>query len=136
MRPDDTRLFAYGTLMLPPVLRAVSGLDRVPRPATLAGYACFRLKDHVFPGIAPWPGAITEGMVVDAIDPASWQRLDQFESGFYVRAQVQVATRGGARLTAQAYVVRPDYRWLMTDEAWDPAAFECDHLATYLHRCA
>ena len=50
MEPQNT-LFAYGTLLVPRIWRAVTGCDCPSQPATLPGFAIYRVKDADFPGI-------------------------------------------------------------------------------------
>ena len=44
-------LFAYGTLEIPAVMRAVVGIEPPSVEATLHGYARFLVKGATFPGI-------------------------------------------------------------------------------------
>lgn len=131
-----SRLFAYGTLMMPAVLQAVCGSPRPLRPATLFDYARFRVRNHVFPGIVPAPGAATLGVLVDDIDAALWRRLDAFESDLYERRPVTVTTADADAVDAYAYVVPSHNRHILSGEAWSPAEFAARHLAAYLARWA
>ena len=58
----QSRLFAYGTLMLPDIWTAVTGRPAEPQPARLIGYACFRVAGADFPGI------LSTGSPVDFVD--------------------------------------------------------------------
>jgi gamma-glutamylcyclotransferase (GGCT)/AIG2-like uncharacterized protein YtfP len=130
----SSRLFAYGTLMMPTVLRAICGDERRLRPAQLPGYARFRVRGQVFPGIVPAAGARTDGVVVDDIDPALWRRLDAFESDLYERRPVTVATADDQTLDACAYIVAARHRHILSQDAWCPAAFAATELEAYLAR--
>ena len=130
------RLFAYGSLMVPAVWQAVCGVPALQRPATLTGYARFRVRGQHFPGIMPVTGATTEGVLIDDIDDTLWRRLDEFESTFYERLVVAVETPEAPVLAACAYVVAAAHRQGLTRERWTPERFTADHLDAYLARYA
>jgi gamma-glutamylcyclotransferase (GGCT)/AIG2-like uncharacterized protein YtfP len=116
-------LFAYGTLLFPEVLRAVTGRSFASRPARLEGYARRRFRREVFPGLAPAPGAHTPGRVYLGVDAGSLARLDDFEGARYARRPVRVRTADGAALSAFAYVVRPQHLAALEDAPWDEEQF-------------
>jgi gamma-glutamylcyclotransferase (GGCT)/AIG2-like uncharacterized protein YtfP len=128
-------LFVYGTLVLPEVMEAVAGRAFPSRPAELPGFARFRLRDRVFPGIAPRPGATTSGLLCDGIGCAALELLDEFEGDLYERLRLQVRLSGGAAEPAHVYVIRPEHRELLTPEPWDPQHFTERHLSGYLAAC-
>ena len=133
MTPPD-RLFAYGTLMFPGIFAAVCGVSRVGRPATLADFACLRVRGHVFPGIMPRAGATTTGCIIDDVDGALWRHLDEFESDFYERITTTAVDQSGAKVDVQTYVVRQANRHILEEDAWSADEFETRHLASYLAR--
>lgn len=73
------RLFAYGTLMLPEVMRAVCGAPFPTTKAVLVDYGRHLVKDEVFPAIIKNRGALTHGLLYRDIDRRSLERLDAFE---------------------------------------------------------
>lgn len=101
-------MFVYGELCKPPVLLEVLG--RVPgaEPAVLDGFrreldpatGYFRAVRH--------PGALIAGLLLEAIEAAELDKLDDFENvdgGEYERIEVEVKTLGSvARRTAWIYV--------------------------------
>lgn len=156
-------LFAYGTLLFPPVLHAVVG--RVPRSiaATLEGFARRRVAGELFPAIVEAPGERVAGVVYLALDDRAWRRLDAFEGDLYERRSVVVtpasrflpsdleapgagegvavaiAGRGDERderraVSALTYVLRRDLRHRLSAELWDPEVFARDHLAAFSAR--
>ena len=131
-----SRLFVYGTLMMPAVLQAVCGRAFTPRPATLDAYARYRLHAQVYPAIVPNNGAAVAGLLCEGIDGPLWQRLDDWEDEFYTRRSVTVCDDTGALLGAQTYVLADAYYHLLSSEPWSPAEFERLHLAVYLARWA
>lgn len=124
-------LFAYGTLQVASVFRAVTGIELTPEPATLPGYRCRRLAGRTFPGIVPDPKHETSGTFYRGIDDDVLERLDAFEDDFYERRAVDVAV-GGDSARAWVYVVALGHRDLLSDEPWDLERFVRDDLDTFL----
>lgn len=130
------RLFAYGTLMWPEILHALIGPLATPRPATLADYARYRLRQRVFPGIVPEASASTDGVVFEGMTAARWRRLDAWESSLYERLAVSVTLPDGSTCRACTYVVSPAQRHRLSKHAWSVAQFTRLHLAEYRARFA
>jgi len=113
-------VFTYGTLMFPEVWRAVVGREFEIAEGSAAGFAIFRVRDAVFPGIAPAGYESTvRGVVYLDVDDGSLQRLDAFEDDFYERRSIAVNCENGRRLEAEAYVVPEANRHVLTDEPWE-----------------
>ncbi len=136
MRADDagSRLFVYGTLMLPAVLHAVCGRPLPTRAASLADFGRYRLRRRVYPAIVAEPGALTAGLLYDGLDAVLWQRLDDWESPLDVRQAAVVQTDDGAAVAAQTYVLAPHHHQELGNSPWSPTEFERLHLAAYLAR--
>jgi gamma-glutamylcyclotransferase (GGCT)/AIG2-like uncharacterized protein YtfP len=133
-------LFAYGTLEAPEVVELVVGRVLPARPARLHDYARHRVRDQLYPGIVPRPGASTVGTLLVDLDDADLQRLDDFEGSLYVRTRVEVflpVLIGSDRelcRTAFTYVVRRDCVDRLSDDAWSRERFEADWLPILLDR--
>ena len=56
-------LFAYGTLMFPEVWRQVVGTPHSGTPAAAHGYAAYRVKNAVYPGLVCEEDSSTSGQV-------------------------------------------------------------------------
>lgn len=128
------RLFCYGTLQYPEIMEQVSGTHSAGLPVVLQNYACYTIRGEVFPGIVPEEGAHTRGVVYNGLGNAQLERLDAFESDFYVRRRVVVSGEDERPLQAWTYVVSPDARDVLTDEHWDRGVFEMLHLKAFLRR--
>lgn len=128
------KLFAYGTLQLPEVMRAVTGRDFPARPARLPGYARRRLRGRSFPGICPAPGASADGLLFDGIDAQTLARLDAFEDDFYRRETLPVFTPDGAAWAAEVYVIRAECLGLLLPEEWSLDEFRRSQLQGFLLR--
>lgn len=134
-RPMLINVFAYGTLQIPEVMRAVSGGDYPARPARLDGYARFSLAGRSFPGLRLQPGAATDGLLYGGIDAEALRRLDEFEDDFYRRETLSVVTEAGERLAAEVYVVPPEHYGLLIEEPWDLEEFRRTGLGAFMARC-
>jgi gamma-glutamylcyclotransferase (GGCT)/AIG2-like uncharacterized protein YtfP len=117
-------VFTYGTLMFPEIWRAVVGREFESLEGSAHGYAIFRVRDAVFPGIAAAAeGSLVSGVVYLDVDLPSLQRLDAFEDAFYERRAIPVDCDDGRRLEAEAYVVPEANRHVLTEEPWDRECF-------------
>jgi gamma-glutamylcyclotransferase (GGCT)/AIG2-like uncharacterized protein YtfP len=117
-------VFTYGSLMFPQVWRAVVGRDFPTVEGNARGFAIFRVRDDVFPGIAEASDqSHVRGVVYLDVDEASLMRLDQFEGDFYERRNLPIDCDDGARRNADAYVVPVANLKVLTAEPWDRDAF-------------
>ena len=116
------RLFAYGTLMVPAVVETLIGRRPEGAAAVLPGFARYRILGEDFPGLVPCDGAMTDGVVYDGMDRRDIALIDRFEGAWYERALVKVSC-AGVRVDACVYVVRPEYRDILSAESWDLARF-------------
>jgi gamma-glutamylcyclotransferase (GGCT)/AIG2-like uncharacterized protein YtfP len=117
-------VFTYGTLMFPQVWKAVVGREFGSITGSASGYAIFRVRDAVFPGIvAAGDRDAVSGVLYLDVDQASLARLDLFEDDFYRRETLWVDCEDGQRRAANAYVVPPENRSVLTDQTWRPDEF-------------
>jgi gamma-glutamylcyclotransferase (GGCT)/AIG2-like uncharacterized protein YtfP len=128
----STRVFAYGTLEIPGVMRAVTGRSFPSRGAVLAGFARFMIRNQAYPGIVPSHGEETPGRLYEGIDRCSLERLDRFEGTLYDRCTVRVRTEDGMGVSAVTYVVRTDRRGTVGTEPWVRSRFVARHLRDFL----
>lgn len=125
-------IFAYGTLMLPSVMAAVTTREFRGDFAILRGYARFTVKGECYPGIMPAAGAITEGIIYLDVDERSLERLDQFEGHLYQRTPVSVETEDGKIRDAETYVIKSEYRGCLSSKKWNETEFSQKHLKAFL----
>ena len=125
-------LFAYGTLMIPEIMSAVTGHNFPYFKATLKDYARFTIKAESYPGIIQMNGAKIDGLVYLELDDISIARLDLFEGHMYQRLKVMVETKEGIRLPAYAYLLKPEYKNFLSSEPWDINKFKERDLKDFL----
>jgi gamma-glutamylcyclotransferase (GGCT)/AIG2-like uncharacterized protein YtfP len=112
-------VFTYGSLMFPEVWSVVVGREFETVEGTAAGYAIYRVRDAVFPGIvAAGDSSTVRGLAYLDVDDESIARLDRFEDDFYDRLEVTVNCADGQERKAGAYVVPPKNRHVVTTEPW------------------
>lgn len=130
MKRGRQRLFCYGTLMFPMVMRQVTGWTGSHREASLPGFAVRRLRGVPYPGLVPGPGAVARGVLYEGLTSARLRCLDDYEGEFYRRQRVKLADG----TLAWAYVVAPRHRQRVSDACWDATHFARRELSAYLGR--
>lgn len=125
-------VFVYGTLTVPRVMRAVTGREFRLVPARLPGYACFRVRGAVYPGVVESAGEVTQGFVCDGVDARRLARLDRFEGPAYERRRVTVWVEPEDSREVWVWVIRPEYCSLLSDEPWDRDRFVRHDLQSFL----
>ena len=126
-------LFAYGTLQNAEILAQVVGRSWPSSPAVLKGYARYRVNDKPYPAIVEEPGAQVQGSLYSGVTEPELDRLDDYEGELYERCSLRVWV-GTQALDAFTYLLRREYRALLSAELWELADFEREHLAGYLSR--
>jgi gamma-glutamylcyclotransferase (GGCT)/AIG2-like uncharacterized protein YtfP len=117
-------VFAYGTLMFPEVWKAVVGREFASVEGTADGYAIYRVRDAVFPGIvAAGKRDAVRGVVYLDVDPESVARLDMFEDEFYRRETLSIDCDDDEHRSAEAYVVPNTNRAVLTEDIWQRDKF-------------
>jgi gamma-glutamylcyclotransferase (GGCT)/AIG2-like uncharacterized protein YtfP len=129
-------IFAYGTLLVPEVMEAVTGRSFPAREAEVAGFARRRLRGRIYPAAIERAGSHLAGRLYEAVDPATLARLDRFEGPLYERREVFVTAAGGGGTRAELYVLAPAHRGELLEEPWDLGTFSSRHLGAYLRGCA
>jgi gamma-glutamylcyclotransferase (GGCT)/AIG2-like uncharacterized protein YtfP len=121
-------LFAYGTLMLDPVIEIL--IDRVPNwsPRTVHGWRAAPLPGRPYPGLVSADGSVVHGREYHDLQVCEWAILDRFEDSDYEL----VSLVDGAEISVCAYV------WPGAVEAadWSLTTFIEQEMDAYLARCA
>jgi gamma-glutamylcyclotransferase (GGCT)/AIG2-like uncharacterized protein YtfP len=103
--PRGTRIFAYGTLREPAILRHVAGttapLDRAV-PAVLRGWRRVPLAGTPYETLARAPGGRVDGLLLE-VGRAQLARLHRYEGPLYRFRPVHV-TVGTVRVPARAWI--------------------------------
>ena len=145
-------VFTYGSLMFDEVWSRIVSGHYASAPATLSGYSRFAVIGEQYPGVIPGADSgidlgtvsdtaidantvapMVEGVVYYGVNEADMERLDIFEGEFYNRCTEQV-TVAGAMISAQVYVIKPAYQYLLAPEAWDIERFKQQGLEEFIER--
>jgi gamma-glutamylcyclotransferase (GGCT)/AIG2-like uncharacterized protein YtfP len=111
-------LFTYGSLMCSDIMFQVAGCRADFVSATLKGFKRSTVRGEEYPGIVAHPGAEVKGVLYLRLPPQAIKRLDIFEGEQYSRSDVQIVTEQCFPGKAMAYIIKPEYRGLLTDEPW------------------
>ena len=125
-----THIFAYGSLMIPAVMRAVTGRSFLSISASLRDYARYSVRGASYPGIIQEKGVVTPGILYLGLDHHAVKMLDEFEGEWYERTPVDTETGEGRILRAETYLFKPQH--LLTKEAWDLETFKSKHLRAFM----
>ena len=116
--------FTYGSLMCEDIMGAVCATaPLMPTPARLEGFRRAPVLGAEYPGMVPAAGGLVEGVLYLGLPATAWPRLDAFEGDEYCRSAVEVELPDGRRLTAWAYVFKPEYAARLGEGEWDFARF-------------
>lgn len=129
---DDLPLFAYGTLMFPPVIGAVVGREPAGRAATAHGYLRLEVAGQTFPGLIEdrfAPDSTVNGVLYGDLSAEEWRRLNEFEDDFYVLTEISVICEDKT-VRALVYLVPETARAVLNDVPWNEDFFR----ERYLHR--
>ena len=125
-------IFAYGTLMIPDVMYAVTTREFRFKNAILRGYARFTVKGESYPGIIPATDAVTQGIIYLDVDELPLERLDAFEGDLYQRIPIQAETKEKEIFNAETYAIKSKFRRCLSLKEWNVKEFTQKHLEAFL----
>jgi len=118
--------------MLPDVLEFILERSLPSEPATLGGFSRYMVRDRVFPAVIPDGKHDVHGLVLFGLTADDFHVLDDFESEIYERRPASVRTTNGFFVTAELYVLKEEFRSLLSEEEWNCNIFKLRHLGQYL----
>ncbi len=119
----EYKIFTYGSLMFSEVWQAVTGTKKKNQHAILKQYGRYKVKGDTYPGIVPMNNSFVKGVVYYNIAFPVIQRLDAFEGKYYYRKEVFVSPAHQPSLKAFAFIIKPEYFHILSDEKWSPEWF-------------
>lgn len=125
-------IFTYGSLMFDEIWSGVveGTYDRLD--GTLFGFERKSIRNEHYPAVIPGPiTSSVEGVLYLDIQKEDLLRLDSFEGSFYRRQTVQIQTDNNI-FAAEAYILDPSYRHVLSDETWDPKRFEAEGIQSFI----
>ncbi|MCG8379775.1 MAG: gamma-glutamylcyclotransferase [Proteobacteria bacterium] len=124
-------VFTYGTLQIPAVFQSITGKDFPSNPARLLGYQRYKIKGKMYPGTIKSSNGSIDGTLYRNIDKNTLNLLDEFEDSCYVRCLVEVIVNNETE-RAFVYIVKDEFKDILSHEMWDLKEFECKYLDRYL----
>ena len=134
-----TSLFAYGTLMFPEILGALTEREFPRQDARLGRYrrSCIyegEMKQRPFPALTPDKHHEVHGVIIHDLDEESVLRIRFFEEENVLYRllpiTVEVNEKPVDTFAFHWHPLRPEY---LRDE-WDPEWFRTNHLDEYVHK--
>lgn len=104
-------------------MAAVVGTSLRHGPAFLPDFSRFKVRNEQYPGVVPSKGSVVEGLVCRDITAQGWSRLDRFEGDMYVRRRIVVRYPDNTEGATACYIVKPEYRQMLTRTPWEFEAF-------------
>jgi gamma-glutamylcyclotransferase (GGCT)/AIG2-like uncharacterized protein YtfP len=126
------RLFCYGTLCVPEIMREIAGREIPAEPAVLDDYACYIVRYQYYPAAVPMAGASISGLLYSGFTPHELLLLDRYEGTEYRRARVSVTTEQGRQAQAWVYIIRPQYEARLSDRKFNLEEFLKTEAQEYL----
>ncbi len=130
----SNHVFAYGTLMLPQVVEALTGILFTPKAAILNGYSRYVFKGKCYPGIIEDKTGCVEGVLYVNIDDRTLSIFDWFEDILYDRQLLTVQTKSNT-VEAFTYVVPIKHQKILDDLPWELETFIEKYAETYIQKC-
>lgn len=127
----SNKLFAYGTLMAPEIIKRVAGISAAGESARLPGYRRRAVKDQAFPAIVASPGDAVDGLLYRNLNVRALRAIEDYEGSWYRRISVPVECHG-RREWAFTYVFRPRQLRRLAATDWDYEDFRRQQLSRYL----
>ncbi len=113
-------VMTYGTLMVPEIMREVSGCLLESVEVILDKYQRYAVRGEQYPGMIAAMAGQVEGILYLDVPPEAVVRLDIFEGDMYSREPVVVQSKkDGVVMEAMAYVVKETYAHTLSEETWD-----------------
>ena len=116
-------LFTYGSLMCSDIMAKVASCKTECTQATLHNFFRSKIRNEEYPGIITQQHATVPGVLYFRLSAEAIHRLDLFEGEMYHRQEVAVITENNHPVTAMTYVIKPEYRHLLTDKEWSLTEF-------------
>ena len=127
------RLFCYGTLQSPLVMKAVTGQAYSGQEATLRDWARYRVRSSEYPGIVREKASAVSGKLYWGLEEQAMEKLDAFEGEKYQRVIVQVTMADGSAQEAYAYAIKDDCVKMLSSDPWDFDRFLQNGLEKFVH---
>jgi gamma-glutamylcyclotransferase (GGCT)/AIG2-like uncharacterized protein YtfP len=113
------KLFCYGTLQIPEVIKVVTGKTHKGVKAKLPGYAMYRARNKEYPGVVRSSNSETVGVLYTDIGENELGELDLFEGDLFERKLLNIIQRDKKKCDAWVYVVPDQNKDKLTKDPWN-----------------
>ena len=113
-----TNIFTYGSLMCVDIMFRAAGCKSDYTQATLNNFYRSKMHNLEYPGIIAQTDAVVAGVLYFDLSVKAINRLDLFEGEMYQRQEVEVNLEKQGQATAMTYVIKPQYKHLLTNTEW------------------
>jgi gamma-glutamylcyclotransferase (GGCT)/AIG2-like uncharacterized protein YtfP len=128
-------IFCYGSLMFAEVWSRVVQGHYATQPGWVRGYQRRGVTGELFPCLIPGTDQdCVHGVIYMHVRLDDIARLDAFEGHLYDRHTTVCTGRDQHTYAVDLYVIKPHYRALVTDTAWDAVWFATQGLPQFLSR--
>ena len=114
-------LFAYGTLMVPELIRSIIDRDLKSGRGRLNDFERRSVRNEIYPAVKPSLSNDVFGVIYYDLSLTEMNILDQYEGNMYERQTVSVCTGRNSIERCQVYACKPVYYYLLEEKAWDPS---------------
>jgi len=87
--------------------------------AVLHDYSRHQIRGTPYPAISPRKGVSVKGKLYFDIDGRTFSVLDDYEDDYYVKTEVTVTADDGMEYEAYTYVLRDEFRGLLSEQDWE-----------------
>ncbi|MCB0667123.1 MAG: gamma-glutamylcyclotransferase, partial [Saprospiraceae bacterium] len=116
-------LFTYGTLMIPEIISSLLGRNLTGVGALLKDYRRALILNQTYPGICRQGESQVEGVIYYQLKSHEIEILDNYEGQMYELNPVQVVLKSGDLEEAYVYVLKDEFKSLLSDKDWNLEAF-------------
>lgn len=129
-----SRLFCYGTLCFPAVMRAVTGRVLPACQARLFDYACYQLHGELYPAIVPQKGTQVSGLLYTQLTRRELRLIDSYEGEQYLRQRLEVMDADSQLHQAWGYVLKPTCYQRIKMKHWSAELFAKNRPGKYIRQ--
>lgn len=121
-------IFAYGTLMNPEIVTALTGKSFASKLATISDYCVCALPQRPYPGMIKKDRAVAKGLALIDVDDRSLRIISDWEDSEYQPRLIQVTTSDNEALSCLAFI------WMgqTIDTEWDNNTFREQYMSEYI----
>lgn len=127
-----TKIFVYGTLQNPELVKALVGKSFKQDKCVLGGHKALSVVGEHYPGMVKSPGSIVSGYLLHSVDDVSLRRISKWEGSNYRPTQVTVCI-DDKKYAALTYIWNSEVE--LGQEEWSNEAYRNGHMNDCVSVC-